>query len=99
VLFFSDSGCNRTYGALSGVMPTLNPALTEVITQPDPIRQFKYEGACFFSATFDVKKSLLQKLFDGSYKKDQIGHVAYFLNFNGIDPNSVKLLMRPNISK
>src|SRR5262249_47234021 len=26
------------------------------------------------------------------YKKDQIGHVAYFLNFNGIDPNSIKIL-------
>jgi hypothetical protein len=97
--FLSDSGCNRTYGALSGVMPTLNPALTEVITQPDPIRQFKYEGACFFSATLDVKKSLLQKLFDGSYKKDQIGHVAYFLNFNGIDPNSVKIIDAPDFIK
>jgi hypothetical protein len=28
--FLSDSGCNRTYGILSGVMPTLNPALGEV---------------------------------------------------------------------
>src|SRR6516225_7012617 len=31
--FLSDSGCNRTYGILSGVMPTLNPALSEVIAQ------------------------------------------------------------------
>ena len=38
--FLSDSGCNRTYGILSGVMPTLNPALGEVIAQPDPIREF-----------------------------------------------------------
>jgi hypothetical protein len=59
--FLSDSGCNRTYGILSGVMPTLNPALSEVIAQPDPIGEFKYEGACFFSAALDVKKSLLQK--------------------------------------
>ena len=81
--FLSDVGCNRTYGILSGVMPTLNPALSEVIAQPDPIREFKYEGACFFSVTLDVKKSLLQKNSDGSYKQDQTGHVAYFLNFNG----------------
>jgi hypothetical protein len=93
--FLSDSGCNRTYGILSGVMPTLNPALSEVIAQPDPIREFKYEGECFFSAALDVKKSLLQKSSDGSYKKDQTGHVAYFLNFNGIDPNSVKILDAP----
>ena len=93
--FLSDSGCNRTYGILSGVMPTLNPALSEVIAQPDPIREFKYEGDCFFSVTLDVKKSLLQKSSDGSYKKDQTGHVAYFLNFNGIDPNSVKILDAP----
>jgi hypothetical protein len=93
--FLSDSGCNRTYGILSGVMPTLNPALSEVIAQPDPIREFKYQGACFFSAALDVKKPLLQKSSDGSYKKDQIGHVAYFLNFNGIDPNSVKILDAP----
>jgi hypothetical protein len=79
--FLSDSGCNRTYGILSGVMPTLNPALSEVIAQPDPIREFKYEGACFFSTALDVKKSLLQKNSDGSYQKDQTGHVAYFLNF------------------
>jgi hypothetical protein len=59
--FLSDSGCNRTYGILSGVMPTLNPALSEVIAQPDPIREFKYEGACFFSAALDIKKSLLKK--------------------------------------
>jgi hypothetical protein len=93
--FLSDSGCNRTYGILSGVMPTLNPALSEVIAQPDPIREFKYEGACFFSTALDVKKSLLQKNSDGSYQKDQTGHVAYFLNFNGIDPNSVKILDAP----
>jgi hypothetical protein len=76
-------------------MPTLNPALSEVIAQPDPIREFKYEGACFFSVALDVKKSLLQKSPDGSYKKDQTGHVAYFLNFNGIDPNSVKIIDAP----
>src|SRR5262249_53542510 len=93
--FLSDVCCNRTYGMLSGVMPTLNPALSEVIAQPDPIREFKYEGACFFSVPLDVKKSLLQKSSDGSYKKDQTGHVAYFLNFNGIDPNSVKILDAP----
>jgi hypothetical protein len=93
--FLSDSGCNRTYGILSGVMPTLNPALSDVVAQPDPIREFKYEGACFFSAALDVKKSLLQKSSDGSYRKDQTGHVAYFLNFNGIDPNSVKILDAP----
>ena len=45
--FLSDSGCNRTYGILSGVMPTLNPALSEVITQIDPIREFKYEDRAF----------------------------------------------------
>jgi hypothetical protein len=90
--FLSDSGCNRTYGILSGVMPTLNPALGEVIAQPDPIREFKYEGECFFSVALDVKKSLLQKNSDGSYQKDQPGHVAYFLNFNGLDPNSVKII-------
>jgi hypothetical protein len=93
--FLSDAGCNRIYGILSGVMPTLNPALGEVVAQPDPIREFKYEGACFFSAALDVKKSLLQKGVDGSYKKDQIGHVAYFVNFNGIDPNSVKIIDAP----
>src|SRR6516162_1964793 len=76
-------------------MPTLNPVLSEVIAQPDPIREFKYEGECFFSAALDVKKSLLQKSSDGSYKKDQIGHIAYFLNFNGLDPNSVKILDAP----
>jgi len=97
--FLSDSGCNRTYGILSGVMPTLNPALSEVIAQPDPIREFKYEGECFFSAALDVKKSLLQKSADGAYKKDQTGHVAYFLNFNGIDPNSVKILDAPEYIK
>jgi hypothetical protein len=90
--FLSDVGCNRTSGILSGVMPTLNPALSEVIAQPDPIREFKYEGACFFSVELDVKKSLLQKSPDGSYKKDQTGHVAYFVNFNGIDQNSVKII-------
>jgi hypothetical protein len=90
--FLSDSGCNRTYGILSGVMPTLSPALSDVIAQPDPIREFKYEGACFFSAALDIKKSLLQKNSDGSYQKDQTGHVAYFLNFNGLDPNSVKII-------
>jgi hypothetical protein len=90
--FLSDVGCNRTSGILSGVMPTLNPALSEVIAQPDPIREFKYEGACFFSVALDVKKSLLQKSPDGSYKKDQTGHVAYFVNFNGIDQNSVKII-------
>ncbi len=84
---------------LSGVMPTLNPALSEVIAQPDPIREFKYEGACFFSAALDVKKSLLQKNSDGSYQKDQTGHVAYFLNFNGIDPNSVKIIDAPEFIK
>jgi len=97
--FLSDSGCNRTYGILSGVMPTLNPALSEMIAQPDPIGEFKYEGACFFSAALDVKKSLLQKNSDGSYKKDQIGHVAYFLNFNGLDPNSVKIIDAPEFIK
>src|SRR5215471_11253015 len=97
--FLSDSGCNRTSGILSGVMPTLNPALGDVIAQPDPIREFKYEGACFFSAALDVKKSLLQKSADGAYKKDQTGHVAYFLNFNGIDPNSVKILDAPEYIK
>jgi hypothetical protein len=90
--FLSDLGCNRTYGILSGVMPTLNPALSEVIAQPDPIREFKYEGACFFSVALDVKKSLLRKSPDGSYKKNQPGHVAYFVNFNGIDQNSVKIV-------
>jgi hypothetical protein len=97
--FLSDSGCNRTYGILSGVMPTLNPALSEVIAQPDPIGGFKYEGACFFSAALDIKKSLLQKTSDGSYKKDQTGHVAYFLNFNGLDPNSVKIIGAPEFIK
>jgi hypothetical protein len=97
--FLSDSGCNRTYGILSGVMPTLNPALSEVIAQPDPIGEFKYEGACFFSVALDVKKSLLQKNSHGSYKKDQIGHVAYFLNFNGLDPNSVKIIDAPEFIK
>ncbi len=97
--FLSDSGCNRTYGILSGVMPTLNPALSELIAQPDPIREFKYEGACFFSAALDVKKSLLQKNSDGSYRKDQTGHVAYFLNFNGLDPNSVKIIDAPEYIK
>src|SRR6516164_8612626 len=97
--FLSDSGCNRTYGILSGVMPTLNPALSEVIAQPDPTREFKYEGECFFSAALDVKKSLLQKNSDGSYQKDQTGHVAYFLNFNGLDPNSVKIIDAPEYIK
>jgi hypothetical protein len=97
--FLSDSGCNRTYGILSGVMPTLNPALGEVIAQPDPIREFKYEGQCFFSVALDVKKSLLQKNPDGSYQKDQTGHVAYFLNFNGLDPNSVKIIDAPEFIK
>src|SRR5262245_24024233 len=97
--FLSDSGCNRTYGILSGVMPTLNPALGEVIAQPDPIREFKYEGACFFSAALDVKNSLLQKNSDGSYQKDQTGHAAYFLNFNGLDPNSVKIIDAPEYIK
>jgi hypothetical protein len=90
--FLSDLGCNRSYGMLSGVMPALSPALREVIEQPEAIREFKYEGACFFSVTLDVKKSLLQKNADGSYLRDQTGHVAYFLNFNGIDPNSVKII-------
>jgi hypothetical protein len=90
--FLSDVGCNRTHGILSGVMPTLNPALGGVIAQSDPIREFKYEGACFFSVALDIKKSLLQKSPDGSYKKDQPGHVAYFVNFNGIDQNSVKII-------
>jgi hypothetical protein len=97
--FLSDAGCNRTYGILSGVMPTLNPALSELIAQPDPIREFKYEGRCFFSVALDVKKSLLQKSFDGSYLKDQTGYVAYFLNFNGIDPNSVKIIDAPEYIK
>jgi hypothetical protein len=90
--FLSDSGCNRTYGMLSGVMPTLNPALREVTEQSEPIREFKYEGRCFFSATLHIKKSLLEKNSDGAYKKDQTGHVAYFLNFNGIDPNSIRIM-------
>ena len=93
--FLSDLGCNRTYGMLSGVMPTLSPALSEVIEQPEPIGEFKYEGACFFSATLDVKKSSLQKNSDGSYQQNQTGHLAYFLNFNGIDPNSVKIIDAP----
>jgi hypothetical protein len=97
--FLSDSGCNRTYGILSGVMPTLNPALSDVIVQPDPIREFKYEGECFFSAALDVKKSLLKKNSDGSYLKNQTGHVAYFLNFNGLDPNSVKIVDAPEYIK
>jgi hypothetical protein len=97
--FLSDSGCNRTYGILSGVMPTLSPALSEVIAQSDPIREFKYEGACFFSAALDIKKSLLQKNSDGSYQKDQTGHVAYFLNFNGLDSNSVKIVDAPEYIK
>ena len=93
--FLADSGCNRTYGILSGVMPTLNPALAEVVAQPEPIREFKYEGSCFFSVTLDIKTSLLKKSSDGSYRKDQTGYVAYFLNFNGIDPNSVKIIDAP----
>src|SRR5262245_28393262 len=93
--FLSDSGCNRTYGILSGVMPTLNPALAEVVAQPEPIREFKYEGSCFFSVTLDIKRALLQKSSDGSYRNDQTGYVAYFLNFNGIDPNSVKIIDAP----
>jgi hypothetical protein len=97
--FLSDVGCNRTYGKLSGVMPTLNPALSEVIAQRDPIREFKYEGACFFSAALDVKKSLLKKNSDGSYQEDQTGYVAYFLNFNGIDANSVKIIDAPEFIK
>jgi hypothetical protein len=97
--FLSDSGCNRTYGILSGVMPTLNPALSDVIVQPDPIREFKYEGECFFSAALDVKKSLLKKNSDGSYQKNQPGHVAYFLNFNGLDPNSIKIVDAPEYIK
>jgi hypothetical protein len=96
--FLSDSGCN-TYGIVSGVMPTLNPALSEVIAQPDPILEFRYEGACFFSAALDVTKSLLQKNSDGSYQKDQTGHVAYFLNFNGLDPNSIKIIDAPEYIK
>jgi hypothetical protein len=87
----SDAGCNRTFGVLSGVMPTLHPALADVIAQPEPMQQFKYEGECFFSATLDVKETLLRKDPDGSYQKDQTGHVAYFLNFNGLDPNSIKI--------
>ena len=90
--FLSDVGCNRTYGVLSGIMPTLNPALTEVVAQPEPMREFKYEGKCFFSVTLDIKPSLLQKNADGSYKRDQTGHVAYVLNFNGFDPNSVNII-------
>jgi hypothetical protein len=97
--FLSDSGCNRAYGILSGVMPTLNPALSDVIAQPDPIREFKYEGECFFSAALDVKQSLLKKNSDGSYHKNQTGHVAYFLNFNGLDPNSVKIVDAPEYIK
>jgi len=80
-------------------MPTLSPALSELTAQPDPIREFKYEGECFFSAALDVKKSLLQKNSDGSYRKDQTGHVAYFLNFNGLDPNSVKIIDAPEYIK
>src|SRR5262249_55203010 len=90
--FLSDSGCNRTYGILSGVLPTLNPSLREVIGQQYPIQEFKYEGACFFSVALDVKKSLLQRSSDGSYKNHKTGHVTFFLNFNGIDPNSVKII-------
>jgi hypothetical protein len=93
--FLSDAGCNQTYGILSGVMPTLSPALSELIAQPNPILEFKYEGRCFFSVALDVKKSLLQKSLDGSYRKDQTGYVAYFLNFNGIDPNSIKIIDAP----
>jgi len=80
---------------LSGVMPTLSPALSEVIEQSEPIRQFKYEGSCFLSVTLDVKKSLLKKNADGSYRNNQTGYVAYFLNFNGIDPNSIKIMDAP----
>jgi hypothetical protein len=42
---------------------------------------------------------LLQKNSDGSYQKDQTGYVAYFLNFNGIDPNSVKIIDAPEFIK
>src|SRR5262245_40266040 len=66
--FLADSGCNRTYGILSGVMPTLNPALAEVVAQPEPIREFKYEGSCFFSVKLDIKTSLLKKSSDGSFR-------------------------------
>jgi hypothetical protein len=97
--FLSDAGCNLTYGMLSGVMPTFNPALSEVIAEPDPISEFKYEGACFFSVALDIKKSLLQKNSDGSYLKNQTGYVAYFLNFNGIDPNSVRIIDAPEYIK
>ena len=93
--FLSDFGCNKNHGMLSGVMPTLSPALGEVVEQPEPIRDFKYEGACFFSAALDVKKSLLQKTPDGAYEKRQTGYVAYFLNFNGLDANSVKIIGAP----
>jgi hypothetical protein len=93
--FLSDSGCNRTFGILSGVMPTLNPALAEIVAQPEPIREFKYEGSCFFSVTLDIKRALLKKSSNGSYRNDQTGYVAYFLNFNGIDPNSVKIMDAP----
>jgi hypothetical protein len=93
--FLSDFGCNKSHGMLSGLMPTLSPALGEMVEQPEPIREFKYEGACFFSAALDVKKSLLQKNPDGSYDKHQTGHVAYFLNFNGLDANSVKIIDAP----
>ena len=97
--FLSDAGCNRTYGLLSGVMPTLSPALAEVVGQPDPIREFKYEGKCFFSVTLDIKPSLLQKNADGSYRRDQTGHVALVVNFNGLDPNSVKIVDAPEYIK
>ena len=42
---------------------------------------------------------MLQKNSDGSYQKDQTGHVAYFLNFNGLDPNSVKIIDAPEYIK
>jgi hypothetical protein len=97
--FLSDSGCNRTYGVLSGIMPTLSPALTDLVAQPEPMREFRYEGKCFFSATLDIRPSLLRKHADGSYRGDQTGHVAYVVNFNGLDPNSVKIVDAPEYIK
>jgi hypothetical protein len=81
----------------NAVWRSLNSVLSEVVAQPDPIREFKYESACFSLQHWMSRNHLLQKNSDGSYGKDQTGHVAYFLNFNGIDPNSVKFLMRRSI--
>src|SRR5262245_4470970 len=45
--FLSDSGCNRSYGILSGVMPTLNPALGDVIVQPHPSGNLNMKVSAF----------------------------------------------------